>query len=145
MAFIDNSDAVKKAMHDAQLKALYAIGELLYAAIRPLIPVDTTALITSLDYVVDESEMSVTVGVNTDYAIYVEFGTGEYAENGNGRKGGWAYVDEDTGKTIFTMGMHPQPYMRPGYRSSKAKIKTIIEETMKAYIGDGKITIRKVK
>jgi hypothetical protein len=27
-------------------------------------------------------------------AVYEEFGTGEYAFNGNGRKGGWFYVDE---------------------------------------------------
>lgn len=32
------------------------------------------------------------VGTNNEYAIYNEFGTGSYAEGGNGRKGWWVFV-----------------------------------------------------
>ena len=96
--FVDNSAACKKAIKEAQEKWLYAVGELLVSAIRPLIPVYTSNLKTSLDYKVDIDKMEVTIGVGEEYAIYVEFGTGEFAENGQGRKGGWTYVDKVTGE-----------------------------------------------
>jgi len=129
MQFKDNSAACKEALRQAQKAMLYEIGELIYSAIFPLIPTDTTALKTSLGYKVNEAEMSVTIGVNTEYAVWVEFGTGIYAENGQGRKGGWAYKDED-GKTIFTMGMRAQPYMRPGYKSVKKQIEKRCQEIL---------------
>lgn len=51
-------------------------------------------------------------GPNTPWAPYLEYGTGEYAEKGDGRKGGWFYVDRK-GQWHFTLGMHPQPFVRP--------------------------------
>ena len=142
--FEDNSNACIKAMRDAQEAALRAIGELMYAAVFPLIPTDTTALQNSLDYKIDLSDMSVTIGVNTEYAIYVCFGTGVFAENGQGRKGGWTYLDKDTGQRIFTMGSRPQPYLRPAYKDNVENIKQIIEENLKKYVGnDFKVTIKK--
>lgn len=142
--FIDNSEACKKAIKEAQEKWLYAVGELLVSAIRPLIPVYTSNLKTSLDYKVDIDKMEVTIGVGEEYAIYVEFGTGELAENGQGRKGGWTYVDKVTGETIFTYGQHPQPYMRPGFRNNKNNIKKLLEKYLKEIGYEGiKISIKK--
>lgn len=37
----------------------------------------------------NESEMSITVGSDSKNAVWEEYGTGDYAINGNGRKGGW--------------------------------------------------------
>lgn len=49
--------------------------------------------------------------VNTaKYASYVEYGTGGYASNGNGRKGGWAFTDNH-GIVRFTYGMAPHWYL----------------------------------
>lgn len=142
--FKDNSDACIKVIRDAQEAALRAIGELMYAAVYPLIPTDTTALQNSLDYKIDLNEMSITIGVNTEYAIYVEFGTGVFAENGQGRKGGWLYPDSETGEMIFTVGMKPQPYLRPAYKDNVENIKQIIEENLKKYVGnDFRVTIKK--
>lgn len=142
--FIDNSEACKKAIKEAQEKWLYAVGELLVSAIRPLIPVYTSNLKTSLDYKVDIDKMEVTIGVGEEYAIYVEFGTGEFAENGQGRKGGWTYVDKVTGETIFTYGQSPQPYMRPGFRNNKNNIKKLLEKYLKEIGYEGiKISIKK--
>lgn len=50
------------------------------------------------------------VGTNTEYAPYVEFGTGLFAENGDGRKTPWSYQD-DNGEWHTTVGQHPQPYL----------------------------------
>lgn len=142
--FIDNSKACKKAIKQAQEKWLYSVGELLVSAIRPLIPVYTSNLKTSLDYKVDIDRMEVTIGVGEEYAIYVEFGTGEFAENGQGRKGGWTYTDKVTGETIFTYGQNPQPYMRPGFRNNKNNIKKLLEKYLKEIGYEGiKISIEK--
>lgn len=66
-----------------------------------------------------------------EYAPYVEYGTGLFAENGNGRKTGWAYEDEKTGETIWTRGQHPQPYMRPALEENKDKIINMIKGALK--------------
>lgn len=60
-----------------------------------------------------------TGAVATDvwYAVYVEYGTGEYASNGSGRKGGWTYYDMRTGRFRFTYGMHARPFMYNTLRS----------------------------
>lgn len=63
-----------------------------------------------------------------EYAPYVEFGTGIFAEGGNGRKTGWAYEDEETGELIFTRGQHPQPFLRPALHENREQIKRILKE-----------------
>ena len=50
------------------------------------------------------------VGTNTEYAPYVEIGTGLFAENGDGRQTPWSYQD-DNGEWHTTVGQHPQPYL----------------------------------
>lgn len=37
----------------------------------------------------NEADMSITVGSDSKNAIWEEYGTGDYAINGDGRKGGW--------------------------------------------------------
>lgn len=54
----------------------------------------------------------------THYAVYQEFGTGRYAENGRGRKTPWTYYHPDFG-FVTTVGNKPQPYMRPGYEAAR--------------------------
>lgn len=61
------------------------------------------------------------VGSGLEYAIYQEFGTGEWASNGNGRKGGWAYMGED-GKLHFTRGTKPKRMLFNAFNSKKAAI-----------------------
>jgi len=51
----------------------------------------------------------------------VEFGTGLFAEEGNGRKDRWCYQD-DAGNWHSTIGQHPQPYMRPALNNNIEKI-----------------------
>lgn len=63
-----------------------------------------------------------------EYAPYVEFGTGLYAEGGNGRKDvPWVYQD-DEGKWHSTSGMKPQPFMRPALLENREKIIRILQE-----------------
>lgn len=74
------------------------------------------------------------VGTNIAHGPFNEFGTGEFAEKGNGRKGGWFYVDAE-GKGRFTRGMTPQPFIRPAFRENKERAKDIIAQEFKQEFG----------
>lgn len=63
-----------------------------------------------------------------EYAPYVEYGTGLFAEGRNGRKNvPWAYRDEKTKELIWTSGQHPQPYMRPALNENIDEIMRILK------------------
>lgn len=62
-----------------------------------------------------------TVGSSLQNAIWEEFGTGEYALNGDGRKGGWSYQDE-RGDWHRTMGKPPRRPFWKAYSDLKNKL-----------------------
>lgn len=65
------------------------------------------------------------------YAVYVEYGTGIYAKNGNGRQTPWTYFD---GKNFWrTHGQKPHPYFTPA-----------VEEAMKYAEADMKEAVDKL-
>jgi len=61
------------------------------------------------------------VGPEAPYAIYQEFGTGIYAEAGNGRKTSWRYVDRN-GNWHTTQGNKPHPFVRPTAIEDRDKV-----------------------
>lgn len=65
-----------------------------------------------------------------EYAPYVEFGTGLFAENGGRTDVPWCYKDEVTDEFIWTSGQHPQPYMRPALDENREEIKRILREAL---------------
>ena len=62
-----------------------------------------------------------------EYAPYVEFGTGLFAEEGGRKDVPWCYQD-DEGEWHSTSGMRPQPYMRPALNENREQVKRIISE-----------------
>lgn len=62
-----------------------------------------------------------------EYAPYVEFGTGLFAEKGGRADVPWVYCD-DKGDFYTTYGQHPQPFMRPALNQNKDEIVRIIKE-----------------
>ena len=88
--FTDNSAKVLEALHAACERGLEEIGQTAekYAVVKT--PVDTGNLRNSMTHAVHGE--TVYIGSNTSYATYVEWGTGRFATNGNGRKGWWVYV-----------------------------------------------------
>jgi HK97 gp10 family phage protein len=62
-----------------------------------------------------------------EYAPYVEFGTGLFAESGGRTDVPWVYKDEE-GHWHTTSGMKPQPYMRPALNENRNKIIEIVKE-----------------
>lgn len=94
---------------------------------------DTGTLTNSIQSEVQSDGWNITGIIFTpvEYAPYVEYGTGLFAEKGNGRKTPWSYEDEKTGERIFTRGQKPQPYLRPALFENREKITKILEESVK--------------
>lgn len=92
-------------------------------------PKDTGALRNSIQSEVTKEGENVVGIVFTplEYAPYVEFGTGLFAENG-GRQTPWIYEDEKTGDTILTRGQKPQPFLRPSLNENRERITQILKE-----------------
>lgn len=62
-----------------------------------------------------------------EYAPYVEYGTGLFAEDGGRTDVPWCYKD-DEGNWHTTSGQKPQPYLRPALHENRKKIVEIIKE-----------------
>ena len=62
-----------------------------------------------------------------EYAPYVEYGTGLFAENGGRTDVPWNYKDEK-GEWHSTSGMKPRPYMRPALDENREEIIKILRE-----------------
>ena len=62
-----------------------------------------------------------------EYAPYVEYGTGLFAENGGRTDVPWCYQD-DEGEWHSTSGMPPSPYMRPALNENREQILRLIKE-----------------
>lgn len=127
MVFKDNSSQAKEAISQATIRWLLSACILVQGQAVLLAAVQTTRLQGSIDYLVDENELVGYVGTNVEYAVYVEFGTGEFAENGRGRKGGWVYQDP-SGEWFFTYGQAPQPYLRPAFRRNRTQIEALAKQ-----------------
>lgn len=130
MKFVDNSKQAKRAIELAAIRGLIKACMLVEGQAVALAPVDSGRLKDSIDYKVDEGELIAYVGTNVEYAIWVEFGTGEYAEKGNGRKGGWIYKDPE-GEWHYTLGNRPSPYLRPAFRRTKKQVQSILESALR--------------
>lgn len=77
-----------------------------------------------------ENEAGGVVGVvftPLEYAPYVEYGTGLFAENGGRTDVPWHYQD-DEGEWHTTSGQHPQPFMRPALNENRTEIVRILKE-----------------
>ncbi|OEH86251.1 hypothetical protein BHU72_12005 [Desulfuribacillus stibiiarsenatis] len=73
--FQSNKKKVLEAMKDAENRALNGIGAFVQGEAIVRTPVDTGNLRSSIDFVTNQNEKSVTVGTNVEYAPYVEKGT----------------------------------------------------------------------
>lgn len=132
--FQDNRIEVKAAIGSAIVAFLHeACGEL-EAQTKRNSKVKTGQTKGSYGYAVDESELVGHIGSDYENAIWEEFGTGEYALKGDGRKGGWRYVDAE-GKGHFTYGKRPRRPLFNAFTSLRAGIISRAEAVMKERLG----------
>jgi HK97 gp10 family phage protein len=125
-----NKKKVLSALTESENRALEGIGEFIKGKAKLLAPVDDGNLRSSINHVVDGSGKRVVIGTNVEYAPYQEFGTGRHAEKGGGRQGGWFYKDPKTGRTVFTYGNKPQPFLRPAAEDNKAQITKMVKSLL---------------
>lgn len=146
--FHDYSVQVREAMDDAVVAFLHDAGsELMSQAQRKT----ATGKVNNgsrtkgaWKYVVDEAKQEATVGNTEENAIWEELGTGEYALEGKGRRGGWyiligegegmisqrvvdAYgmtvkYGKDGKKYAYTTGKKPKRMLHTAFVENKAKI-----------------------
>ena len=99
--FIDFSIQVTEAMNDALIAALYeAAGELHARTVRNSRQGHKYGDLSARalwEYLVDEGDMKAQVGSPYEAGYWEEFGTGEHAQNGDGRKGWWVYIEGGSG------------------------------------------------
>lgn len=126
----DNSKEVSAALQAALLRGLEKCGLVAEGYAKKLCPVDIGNLRNSITHVLDEDEPAAYVGTNSEYAAYVELGTGKYAEGGGGRPTGWAYQDAK-GNWHYTHGQRPQPYLKPAVADHAQTYRQILENELK--------------
>ena len=93
--------------------------KVIHRSVRENTPVDKGDLQESIKWDVQRKPLVGATGevyTNSEYAYYVEYGTGIYAESGAGRKTPWVYYKD--GKFYYTHGQRPQSYMRKGFDES---------------------------
>lgn len=94
------------------------------ASAKQKAPKDTGALARSITSKIEDTEGIIFTPL--EYAPYVEYGTGLFAEEG-GRSTPWTYKD-DKGEWHKTSGQKPQPFMRPALNENREKIINILKE-----------------
>lgn len=104
-------------------QALGKAGALVERGAKMKCPKDLGNLARSIQYEVDGN--TCTVSAPLEYAPYVEYGTGLFAEQG-GRKTPWTYKDEE-GNFHTTSGQRPQPFLRPAFNEAQAGIVQLME------------------
>lgn len=129
-SFTDNRIEVENALADAIEAALLEVSAELVSQVKSNSRVDTGQLKGSWKSVVEETVA--TIGSPLENAIWEEFGTGEYALNNNGRKGGWAYEDPKTGDRIFTRGKKPSRAFWNAYTTLKPAMIKHMKESIGA-------------
>ena len=94
-------------------------------------PKDTGALRRSITskVEVEGNELVGTVYTPLEYAPYVEYGTGLFAEEGGSKDVPWCYQD-DKGDWHTTSGQKPQPFMRPALNENREEVIRIIKEAL---------------
>jgi hypothetical protein len=102
VVFEDYSVKVKNAIAEKVIASLYEVGGEMKSRVARLSRRKTSQTAGSYDYKVDEGGLAVHIGSDYQNAIWEEFGTGEHAMNGDGRKGWWVYVTGSPSKSSST-------------------------------------------
>lgn len=145
VVFEDYTIKVQGAMDDRINAVLEECAGELESQVKRNSRVDTGKTKNSFRHYVDEASHTAYIGSSDENAIWEEFGTGEYALQGNGRKGGWWYKnpkasfnkDGSVRKNskhqgyIFTKGKKPSRAFWNAYTSLKTKIINHIQEVLK--------------
>lgn len=128
MSFKWYGQEITNKIEMATLSGLEAAAITVEADASLLCPVDDGRLRASINHRTrkkPDGNFEALVGTNVDYAIWVEYGTGIYAESGNGRKTPWVYYNEKLKSFIRTRGNAPQPFLRKAADKNRATLSNV--------------------
>lgn len=153
MVFKDNSSNAKRQLKEAGRKWIKASAMLVERDAIMVVPVGETAdLKKSIRHITEKDGLEAVVGAEARHGLFVEKGTGEFASNGQGRRGYWVYIKGQPpgpgGKThtlesavravaflrskgldaYYTNGMPPRPFLEPAFRNNKSNIKKLAKK-----------------
>lgn len=116
----------------AKIESTEAVGQacaLVEAAAKKNAPKDNGALRRSITSEVRKEGGDIVGVVYTplEYAPYVEYGTGLFAEGGGRTDVPWRYKD-DKGDWHTTSGQKPQPFLRPALDDNREQITRLLRE-----------------
>lgn len=128
---LENSDSFELLDELALRRGMERACALVERKAKEKAPKDTGALRRSItsEVVQEGGEIVGTVFTPLEYAPYVEYGTGLFAESGGRKDVPWCYQD-DKGEWHSTSGQKPQPFMRPALNESREEIMRIIKEAL---------------
>lgn len=132
--FEENRVNVKESLSEAIVAYLFEAGMELSSQTARNQRIDTGQTKGAWTYIVDEDAKEVVIGNPLENAIWEEFGTGEYALNGDGRKTPWVYTDRQ-GETHFTHGKKPIRPLWNAFESVKSKLIKRAETVFKNRMG----------
>lgn len=130
LEFKDYSMEVKTAINNAIIAFLNEAAGEVEAQVKRNTPVDTGQLKGSWDYKVYEHKGEAVIGSPLENAIWNEFGTGQYALHGDGRKTPWKYQDVK-GEWHTTTGKRPQRSFHYAFEFVKPKLQTAMANKLK--------------
>lgn len=136
--FTDNTPQLHEALDSWSERVLTIWGMTVQDYAQLLVPTGTAestgikgyvggALKQSLTFALDLAKKTVTIGSNLLYSIWVELGTGIFAEKGSGRKTPWVWMDFN-GKFHATRGMKARPFLRPAVEDHIDELREIAVE-----------------
>lgn len=128
--FKDYSVEVKEALNSLIIAFLHEAAGELEAQVKRNTPVDTGQLKGSWDYKVQEHKGEAVIGSPLENAIWNEFGTGQYALHGDGRKTPWHWQDTK-GKWYTTTGKRPNRSFFYAFERLKPKLQTALAKKLK--------------
>jgi HK97 gp10 family phage protein len=130
VTFNDYSEEVLEAFDEGCLRALERCGSQAEGYAKDLVPVDTGNLRNSINHRVDAAEPAAFIGTNSEYAAYVEFGTGSHSSTGGGTpKTHWVYMGDD-GKFHIGKPQKPRPYLKPAVADHVGTYKNIFKDEL---------------
>ncbi|MBE6846070.1 MAG: HK97 gp10 family phage protein [Ruminococcus sp.] len=126
----NNSVAVKEILERGCEKWLEKTAEAITQKVRQNTSVDTGETRDGWEKIVNKDAGVAIVGNTLENAVWEEFGTGEYALSGDGRKGGWVYADEKGG-FHFTRGKPPKRAFHKAYLQCENEAALLAEKIIR--------------
>lgn len=130
--FIDNRIKVKEFITSTAEAILEECAGEVESQVKRNTRVDTGKTKNSWQHAVYKTAEGVEAAIGSNYenAIWEEFGTGEYALQGNGRKSTWTYKDEK-GQWHKTHGKKPRRALFTAFVTLKSSITSHIQNAFR--------------